>query len=197
MSYEYSMMLCINIEGEKGSTEGHSNWQLAIHLFFEMVNFSPILNAHTLSYTYCWLINNFPHPTRGRRLYWSTSQANLRTLNFTDALYQLAYSQVLLQHLNTNTKHANGQTSEGQNNRVQYIYSCVFFIRDIHEWQCTCNMRIYIICVYNNTNISMQQKLNPNAKAKRWQYFAYLGWERETVRVRIRVRVRVRFRVRY
>jgi hypothetical protein len=29
-----------------------------------------------------------------------TSQANLRKLNFTKPLYQLAYSQVLLQHLN-------------------------------------------------------------------------------------------------
>jgi hypothetical protein len=29
-----------------------------------------------------------------------TSQANLRKLNFTNTLYQLAYSQVLLQHLN-------------------------------------------------------------------------------------------------
>ncbi len=30
-----------------------------------------------------------------------TSQANLRKLNFTNILYQLEYSQVLLQHLNT------------------------------------------------------------------------------------------------
>jgi hypothetical protein len=29
-----------------------------------------------------------------------TSQANLRKLNFNNTLYQLAYSQVLLQHLN-------------------------------------------------------------------------------------------------
>jgi hypothetical protein len=32
-----------------------------------------------------------------------TSQANLRTLNFTNTLYQLAYSQVLLQHFNITT----------------------------------------------------------------------------------------------
>jgi hypothetical protein len=30
-----------------------------------------------------------------------TSQTNLPKLNFTNTLYQLAYSQVLLQHLNT------------------------------------------------------------------------------------------------
>jgi hypothetical protein len=29
-----------------------------------------------------------------------TSQANLRKLNFTNTLYQIAYYQVLLQHLN-------------------------------------------------------------------------------------------------
>jgi hypothetical protein len=35
-----------------------------------------------------------------------TSQANLRKLNFTNILYQLAYSLVLLQHLNKYTAQA-------------------------------------------------------------------------------------------
>ena len=38
----------------------------------------------------------FPHPTRGGDSTDQTSQPNLRNLNFTNTLYQLAYYQVLL-----------------------------------------------------------------------------------------------------
>ncbi len=42
-----------------------------------------------------------PFATRGGDFTDQTSQPNLRNLNFTNTLYQLAYSQVLLQHLNS------------------------------------------------------------------------------------------------
>jgi hypothetical protein len=53
-------------------------------------------------------ISHFPRPpleVGDSKLTDQTSQANLRKLNFTNTntLYQLAYSQVLLQHLDNNT----------------------------------------------------------------------------------------------
>jgi hypothetical protein len=65
----------------------------------------PVLNLfnYTMLLVTCILCPISRTPLGGGDSTDRTSQANLRKLNFTNTLYQLAYSLVLLQHLNTGT----------------------------------------------------------------------------------------------